>query len=55
MGDSRSCSTDDAPPYRVYWDTAPYPDGAEVEFFAVASDGSGRLVEASVNATLGTR
>lgn len=47
--------TDDAPPYRVYWDNSPYPDGAEVEFFAVVSDGSGRLVETSVNATLGTR
>ncbi len=46
---------DDAPPYRVYWNNAGLPDGASLEFYAVATDLVNPPTETSVTATLGTR
>lgn len=46
---------DDAPPYRVYWNTAAFPEGAEVEFLVVVNDFSDRVAEASVVVSIGER
>lgn len=46
---------DDAAPYRVYWNTAPYPDGATVEVIATVNDFSGRYSTDTVTVTLGER
>ncbi len=46
---------DDAPPYRVYWDTTGVPDGAAVEVLATLADGSGRLTGDRVPAVMGAR
>ena len=47
--------TDDAAPYRVYWDNSDVPDGAEVEVIATVDDGSGHLASDSRTVTLGVR
>jgi hypothetical protein len=47
--------TDDAAPYRVYWNSADVADGAQVELIATVDDGSGRLRSAVRSATLGPR
>jgi hypothetical protein len=46
---------DDAPPYRVYFDTTAYPAGAEIEFIATVADGSGRLTSDVATAVVGER
>jgi alpha-amylase len=46
---------DDAPPYRVYWDSWAFSDGSVVEFIAVVSDGSDTATSGRVEARLGTR
>jgi glycosidase len=47
--------TDDAAPYRIYWDNSAFADGASVEFIATAVDGRERLAVDRVTATLGGR
>ncbi len=47
--------TDDAAPYRAYWDNAELPAGTSVELIATVDDGSGRFATDSVMATLGDR
>jgi hypothetical protein len=47
--------TDDAAPYRIYWDNSGFGDGASVEFIATAVDASGRTAVDRVNASLGGR
>lgn len=46
---------DDAPPYRVYWDTAALPTGARVQLIATVADGSGALRSDVATVTLGER
>ncbi len=47
--------TDDAPPYRVYWNNTDIPAGATVEVIATVDDGSGRLRSAVHEVSMGDR
>lgn len=47
--------TDDAPPYRLYWNNHDIPTGAAVEITVVLDDGSGRLRSDTIAVTLGPR
>ena len=47
--------TDDAAPYRVYWDNSDVPTGATVDVIATVDDGSGRLRSAVRQVTIGER
>ncbi|MDX1448362.1 MAG: alpha-amylase family glycosyl hydrolase, partial [Acidimicrobiia bacterium] len=47
--------TDDAPPYRVYWNNQDIPAGTSVELIVVVSDGSGRYAADTRTVTLGSR
>jgi glycosidase len=47
--------TDDAPPYRVYWDNGAIAPGSTVEIIATVDDGSGRLRSDSVTVIMGAR
>ncbi len=46
---------DDAPPYRLYWDTTSFADGAAVDLIATVDDGSGAPRSDVVSITLGDR
>ena len=46
---------DDAAPYRIYWDTTPFPDGSTVDLIATVDDGSGSPRSDTVSVTLGDR
>jgi glycosidase len=54
-GEPYVVGTDDAPPYRVYWDTSAVPDGASVRVIATVDDGSGRLRSDVREVTMGVR
>jgi len=54
-GDPVILGTDDAPPYRLYWNNQVIPAGAAVEIVATVDDGSGRLRSDSVMVTMGDR
>ena len=47
--------TDDAPPYRLYWNNHDLPTGASVEITVVVDDSSGRLRSDTIAVTLGPR
>jgi glycosidase len=47
--------TDDAAPYRLYWNNQAVPSGTSVEILATVDDGSGRLRSDSVTITMGDR
>lgn len=47
--------TDDAPPYRVYWNNHGIEAGSTVEIIATVADGSGRLDSDTVSILMGTR
>lgn len=47
--------TDDAPPYRLYWNNHDIPTGASVEITVIVEDGSGRLRSDAISVTLGPR
>lgn len=47
--------TDDAAPYRIYWDNSAFADGATIEFIATAVDATGRMEVDRVTAALGAR
>ncbi len=47
--------TDDAPPFRLYWDNTSFADGDMVEFIVTAVDPLGRFTTATTTATLGAR
>ncbi len=46
---------DDAPPYRLYWNNHPIPDGATVEITVVAVDNAGQQAADTVTVTMGDR
>ncbi|MEM7274823.1 MAG: alpha-amylase family glycosyl hydrolase [Actinomycetota bacterium] len=46
---------DDAPPYRVYWDTSDVADGVEVELIATVDNRSGALGGSRATVTMGAR
>ena len=54
-GEPVAIGTDDAPPYRVYWDSTDHPAGTAVDVVATVDDGSGRLRSDVVTVTLGDR
>jgi glycosidase len=54
-GEPLVLGTDDAPPYRLYWNNQAIPTGAEVEVIATVDDGSGRLRTNRVTVTMGER
>jgi glycosidase len=54
-GDPIVLGTDDAPPYRLYWNNHSIPAGATVEVTATVDDGSGRLRTDTVTVVTGTR
>lgn len=54
-GEPLILGTDDAPPYRLYWNNQAIPAGASVEIVATVDDGSGRLRSDSVMVTMGDR
>ena len=47
--------TDDAPPYRLYWNNHTVPTGATVEITATVDDGSGRLRAHTVTVVMADR
>jgi glycosidase len=47
--------TDDAPPYRLYWNNHEIPTGATVEITATVDDGSGRLRSDTVTVMMAAR
>lgn len=47
--------TDDAPPYRVYWNNHRIEAGSTVDIIATVSDGSGRFHSDTVSVVMGTR
>jgi hypothetical protein len=47
--------TDDAAPYRVYWDNSAFPDGSAVTVIATVDDGSGILAGDRRDISLGAR
>jgi glycosidase len=47
--------TDDAPPFRLYWNNHTIAAGAEVEITVTVDDGSGRLASDSVTVVMGDR
>lgn len=51
----RVIGTDDAPPYRVYWNNDGVPTGVTVEVIATVDDGSGRLRSDTRTVTIGER
>ncbi len=54
-GEPLILGTDDAPPYRLYWNNQEVATGASVEIIATVDDGSGRLQSDSVTVTMGDR
>ncbi len=54
-GDFEVLGTDDAPPYSVFWDSTPFPDGTAVEVMATAADFSGNRAVDTVSFTLAPR
>jgi len=54
-GEPLILGTDDAPPYRLYWNNQAIPASASVEIVATVDDGSGRIRSDSVTVTMGER
>ncbi len=54
-GDFEVLGTDDAPPYSVFWDSTPFPDGTAVEVMATAADFSGNRAVDTVSFALAPR
>ncbi len=54
-GDFEVLGTDDAPPYSVFWDSTPFPDGTTVEVMATVDDLSGHRAAATSTFTLAPR
>ncbi len=54
-GDPIVLGTDDAPPYRLYWNNHTIPAGTRVEVTATVDDGSGRLRADTITVVMGSR
>jgi hypothetical protein len=54
-GEYAVLGTDDAAPYRVYWDNSALPDGTAVEVMATVDDLTGGRSVATVSFSLGAR